>query len=196
MRGFPRLAPGGGGARPKGRFLLLSLAVLVLDQWSKWLIELHLPQHAVQPLLPGLLNLTHVRNTGVAFGLFAAGSARRGSWPLVALGVAALALVLLFFLRTHRRHRRLLGALALIVGGALGNLMDRLANGAVTDFLDLHLGSTHWPAFNVADSAITLGIALLALDVLGEPREAASPASPAAAAVAETPAAMEGSSPR
>jgi len=152
--------------RGKGPFLLLSLAVLVLDQWCKWLIEIHLPYHSVQSVIPGLLNLTHVRNTGVAFGLFAAAPGGRAGWPLSLLGLTALALVLLYFLHAHRRDRVLLSALAAIVGGALGNLIDRLANGGVTDFLDFHIGSAHWPSFNVADSAITVGIVLMAFDVV------------------------------
>jgi signal peptidase II len=146
--------------------LLLSLAVLALDQASKAWIERHLTPHAVLPVIDGFLNLTHVRNTGVAFGLFAGPAAGAGSWLLSLLGLAALTVVATYFRRTHAGDRLLLAALALILGGAVGNLVDRLASGAVTDFVDCYVGSYHWHTFNVADSAITVGIGLMALDFL------------------------------
>jgi signal peptidase II len=150
----------------KSRYLLLSLAVLVLDQWTKWLVELHLPHHLAQPVVPGFLNLTHVRNTGVAFGLFAAGGHVPTAWVLSGLGLVALAVVSLYFWRTAAQHRLLLVALALVLGGAVGNLLDRMMSGAVTDFVDVYVGTHHWPAFNVADSAISIGLVLMALDTL------------------------------
>lgn len=146
----------------KGPWLLLSLAVLALDQWTKALIEIHLPLHSSHPVVAGLFDITHVRNTGVAFGLL---SGRNTSVTLSVLGILALILVAVYFALSHTRDRWLLAALSLIMGGAVGNLTDRIASGAVTDFLDFHLGSHHWPSFNIADSAITVGIALLALDV-------------------------------
>lgn len=148
----------------KGRYLLVSLAVLVLDQWTKWLIEIHLPHYSTYPLIPGLVNLTHVRNTGVAFGLFAADSGLGGGWWLTALGLVALGAVGVYFALTHTRDRLLLTALALVMGGAVGNLLDRVLSGAVTDFIDVYVGSHHWPSFNVADSAISIGIVLMAFD--------------------------------
>lgn len=152
------------GARPagKGHWLLLALAVVALDQWTKALIEIHLPLHASHPLIAGLFDLTHVRNTGVAFGLL---SGRNTSVALSLLGILALILVAVYFTLSHTRDRWLLAALSLVMGGAVGNLTDRMASGAVTDFLDFHLGNHHWPSFNIADSAISVGIALLALDV-------------------------------
>jgi signal peptidase II len=150
----------------KLRYLFVSLAVLVADQWSKWLVEMDLPDHDTKPLLSGLLNLTHVRNTGVAFGLFAAQGMTGGSWLLTLLGLAALTAVGLYFWFTPSRDRTLLVALALVVGGAVGNLIDRVVAGAVTDFIDVYVGTHHWPAFNVADSAISIGIALMAFDSL------------------------------
>jgi signal peptidase II len=147
----------------KLRYLLISLAVIVLDQWTKWLVEVNLPQHAAEPVIPGFLNLTHVRNTGVAFGLFASEGA--GSSPfLTLLGLVALAAVGVYFWLTHSRDRLLLVALALVVGGAVGNLIDRISSGAVTDFIDVYVGTWHWPSFNVADSAISVGIVLMAID--------------------------------
>ena len=147
----------------KLRYLLVSLAVIVLDQWTKWLVEAHLPHHSTHPVIPGLFNLTHVRNTGVAFGLFAS-DGDGGGWLLTVLGLGALIAVGLYFWYTPSRDRVLLIALALVVGGAVGNLIDRVSSGAVTDFLDVYLGLHHWPSFNVADSAISIGIVLMAID--------------------------------
>jgi signal peptidase II len=163
-----------GTAAGKGRFLLLSLAVLAADQWTKWMVDLHLPEHAVEAVIPGLLNLTHVRNTGVAFGLFAAAGRGAGTWLLTALGLAALGLVGLYFWRVPRHNRLLQAALALVLGGAVGNLIDRVAAGAVTDFIDVYVGTYHWHTFNVADSAISVGIAFIAWDTLVAHRRAAS----------------------
>lgn len=151
------------GFTGKSRWFLLSAVVLVLDQWTKWMIEIHLPHHASHPVIPGLFNLTHVRNTGVAFGMFATPGGE-ASWMLSALGLVALTLVLAYFAATPRDHRLLLMSLALVLGGAVGNLLDRMVSGAVTDFLDVYVGTHHWPSFNVADSAITIGIALMAID--------------------------------
>jgi signal peptidase II len=148
----------------KLRYLFLSLAVIVLDQWTKWMVEVHLPHHAAHPLIPGFLNLTHVRNTGVAFGLFASEGGAGGSWLLTLLGLAALTAVGVYFWYAPSKDRLLLVALSLVVGGAIGNLIDRVSSGAVTDFIDVYVGLHHWPSFNVADSAISVGIVLMAID--------------------------------
>jgi len=145
----------------KLRYLLVSVGVIVLDQWTKWLVELHLPNHMTEPLFPGL-NLTHVRNAGVAFGLFASDGGN--GLLLTILGLGALAAVALYFWFAPSRDRWLLVALALVVGGAVGNLIDRVTSGAVTDFIDVYVGTHHWPSFNVADSAISVGIVLMAID--------------------------------
>jgi signal peptidase II len=155
----------------KLRYLLVSLAVVVLDQWTKWLVEVHLAHHAAQPIVPGFLNLTHVRNTGVAFGLFAS-HGMSASWLLTGLGLLALSAVSLYFGYASPRDRGLLLALALVVGGAIGNLIDRIASGAVTDFIDVYVGIHHWPSFNAADAAISIGIALMAIDSLWSRRSA------------------------
>jgi signal peptidase II len=148
----------------KLRYLFVSLGVIALDQWTKWLVEIHLPQHAAQPIVPSFLNLTHVRNTGVAFGLFASHGMNGGSWLLTLLGLAALAAVAIYFWFASPHDRLLLVSLALVVGGAVGNLIDRMSSGAVTDFIDVYVGTWHWPSFNVADSAISIGIVLMAID--------------------------------
>ncbi len=149
--------------RGKGRWLLVSLAVLIADQWTKWLVEVHLSTHATVEVIPGLLNFTHVRNTGVAFGMFATRGNVVGTLILTALGVAALIFVAYYFWIAPRQDRPLLASLALILGGAVGNLADRIVQGAVTDFVDFYFGTYHWHTFNVADSAITVGIAVMIL---------------------------------
>ncbi len=171
---MPEALDAAAARRRKTRYLLLSLAVLVGDQWTKWLVEAHLPLHVARPVVPGLLNLTHVRNTGVAFGMFAAGSHLPSLLGLVGLSLLAMGVVAYYFLRTPAEDRWLLVALALVLGGAVGNLTDRLFAGAVTDFVDAYVGFHHWPAFNVADSAITIGICLLVADTLRPRRHPAT----------------------
>ena len=149
----------------KGAYLMLSLAIVVLDQWTKWWVEQNLPLHEPMKILPGFLNFTHVRNTGVAFGMFAGGGSS-GTLVLTALGLLALAVVAVYFWRTASSDRLMLTSLALILGGAVGNLMDRMAAGFVTDFIDAYIGTYHWHTYTVADSAITIGIVLMAFDVL------------------------------
>lgn len=168
----------------KLRYLLVSLGVLVLDQWTKWLVEAHLPHHSAHEIIPGFLNLTHVRNTGVAFGLFASEGGGNGLL-LTLLGLGALAAVGVYFWFTPTRDRMLLMALALVVGGAVGNLIDRVSSGAVTDFIDVYVGSHHWPSFNVADSAISIGIVLMAIDSFRPHHRRQHQEAPAAATAAE-----------
>ena len=168
----------------KMSYLLISLAVLVLDQWTKWLVELHLPYHSAHPVIPGFFNLTHVRNSGVAFGLFASDHGK-SSMLLVLLGLGALLAVGLYFWFTSSKDRLLLTALALVVGGAIGNLIDRISSGAVTDFIDIYVGNHHWPSFNVADSAISVGIVLMAIDSFRPRHHSPEKTPPAAAAPAE-----------
>lgn len=159
----------GPGLAGKWKYLLISLLVLALDQWTKWLVELHLPEYSNQPVLPGVFHLSHVRNTGVAFGMFAAHGASGGMIWLVLLGGLALSVIGIFFWRTPADERVLLASLAMVLGGAVGNLLDRVASGAVTDFLLVFIGSYHWPDFNIADSAISIGLVLLVIDSFRTP---------------------------
>ena len=167
--------------RGKSVYLLLALAVLALDQWTKWLVQEHLPLLVSRPLIPGFLNLTHVENTGVAFGLFAARGDLVRTWVLAGVGILALVVVLIYFRRTPVEDRLLLTSLGLVLGGAVGNLLDRMMAGAVTDFIDFYVGTYHWHTFNVADSAITVGLILMAWDAF-RPREGVAPAEAEASA--------------
>jgi signal peptidase II len=162
-------------ARRKAWLVNVSLLVLALDQWTKLAIERKLDFTDTVSVIPGLLNLIHVTNTGVAFGLFQTDGHQGGTILLTLLGFIALTAVAIFFYRAAPEERLLQWALALVQGGALGNLADRMTRGAVTDFIDVFAGSYHFHTFNVADSAISIGIVLLALDSL-RPRRAEAPA--------------------
>jgi signal peptidase II len=148
----------------KARFLLGALAVFALDLWTMGLVERHLPYPSSRELVPGLFHLSHVKNTGVAFGLLAEAGGAGAAWVLALLGAGALTLVAVYFRSARPTDTLLLSALALVLGGAAGNLLDRVVAGAVTDFLGVYLGSYRWPDFNVADSAISVGLCLLILD--------------------------------
>ncbi len=145
----------------------IAVAIVVLDQATKAMVKSQLPLHESVTVIPGFFDLTHVRNTGAAFGMlnninFAYKPAVMVIVALVALGaVASYALTL----PTTQRIARY--GLALILGGAIGNLIDRATMGYVVDFVDVYWRGVHFWAFNVADSAITVGVALMLLDVLG-----------------------------
>ncbi len=153
------------GRRHRVFSLLLAAGVFLLDQASKWAVTETLSLGESRRVLPGVFNLTYVRNRGAAFGLFADVESR--VVLLLLIGFAVVALVLVSGLLWRGATTALTGwGLALILGGALGNLLDRLRHGNVVDFLDFHLGSYHWPAFNGADSAIVVGAAVLMMEVL------------------------------
>lgn len=145
----------------RARFLVVSALIVALDQWTKLWIEAVLEPHERLEVVPGFFDLVHVQNTGIAFGLFPAGRELGGTLVLTALGFAALAIVSIYFRRTSEREPLLLLSLSLVLGGAVGNLVDRILLRAVTDFLDVYVDTHHWPAFNVADSAVTVGIILM-----------------------------------
>lgn len=152
-----------GDNAPTGlRWLWLAGLALVLDQLTKLMVMNSLVAYQDVVALTGFFNLVHVHNTGAAFSLFADQPGWQRGFFVVLAGVASG--VILYLLRRTRGQPLFSGALALILGGAVGNLVDRVLYGHVIDFLDFYLGDWHWPAFNVADSAITLGAALLIWD--------------------------------
>ena len=139
----------------------IAAAVLVLDQLTKWYVRRTVSLYESIAVIDSLFNITHVRNTGGAFSLLA-GSSRAVRLPFFLLVSMVAVVVLLFFVRRVRPEQRLLlFALGVILGGALGNFADRLVYGEVTDFLDFHWRGYYWPAFNVADSCITVGMLIL-----------------------------------
>ncbi len=150
----------------------LILAIVVLDQASKWLIVEHVMRPPRVLPLTGFFNLVLTHNTGISFGMFRGGEAWT-RWVLVAAALGIVAALLVWL----RRQPELPNAISvgLICGGAVGNVIDRILVGAVIDFLDFHLGGWHWPAFNVADSAITVGVAVMILDGLFRGRSDSKP---------------------
>lgn len=149
-----------------GGFLGTAAAVFLLDQATKaWVVSSFALYESV-PVIPGLFHLTYVRNPGAAFGLFA-GQAAAFRVPFF-LAVTAVALVVIAWVARRLPPGRpwALGALALVFGGATGNLVDRVRWGEVVDFLDVFWRTHHWPAFNVADAAITVGVTVLILEEL------------------------------
>jgi len=165
------------------RWLGLSALVLVLDQWTKHLVETLMRPYEVRPLVP-VLDLVRARNPGVAFSFFANSDGWQ-RWFFSALAAAVAVGILVWLARLDRRARVLGAALALVFAGAVGNLIDRLRLGSVVDFILAHWHDHYFPAFNVADSAISVGAVLLLLDALlgGSAKVAqgdAPPASPPA----------------
>ena len=154
----------------------LACGILGLDLYTKALVADALPHGASVPVLEGFFNLVHVRNVGIAFGLFADSPLWFRTWALPVLALAGVAVVLGVFLQAGRVSTVSRWAFALVLAGAAGNLYERWWLGYVTDFLDFFIGAYHWPAFNVADSAITVGVGLLLLDSFRSPeRESVAP---------------------
>lgn len=152
------------------RFLFLSVIVVALDQLTKWVALKQLSYHAEVPVLP-FLNFTLVYNRGAAFGFL---NDAAGWQNAFFIAVASIFSVLIGYMlyKTDRRDYLSAIGLTLILGGAIGNLVDRLVYGHVVDFIDVYYGTWHFPAFNVADAAISLGAVALVLDGLGLVRRA------------------------
>ena len=146
-------------------YAVIILFVVFLDRSTKWLIDTRLLLNQTIEVIDGLLNITYVRNTGVAFGIFDPVQSPLKSTILALLSVAAVIGVIVYSLRTSPTQRSLQVALSLILAGALGNLYDRVLYGYVIDFIEVYFRDYRWPSFNVADSAITCGVALLALEI-------------------------------
>lgn len=155
-------------ATRKAHFVIAAL-ILLLDRTSKFVVARTIMLHDSQVVLPGFFRLTHVQNPGAAFGLLSDSPAQWKIGVLISFSLAALAVVsFLLWKNSHTLSTTGIG-LALIMGGALGNLWDRVLNGRVVDFLDFYISGYHWPAFNVADSAIVIGAALLVGEILFKP---------------------------
>ncbi len=140
--------------------LILAVVIIVADQASKWLLQDMLLKQPVIEVIPGFFNLVMVWNRGISFGMLG-GAGALPPWVLSAVAVA-ICIALFFWLRAAR-SRWTAWAIGLVIGGAIGNVIDRARWGAVFDFADFYIGRWHWPAFNVADAAIVVGVlALLA----------------------------------
>lgn len=154
------------------RWLWLTALVIVLDQGSKLLADQMLEYHQAVPVIP-FFNLTLSYNAGAAFSFLSdAGGWQR--WFFIVLALVVSTVIFLWLKRLNEGQRGLAFALSMVLGGAVGNLIDRIAYGHVIDFLDLYYGEWHWPIFNLADSAITLGVIILILDGLFSREQAKS----------------------
>ena len=154
----------------RAAYLVAAFGIYMVDQASKaWAVRaLRFGQDIT--LISGLLNFVYAENRGIAFGQLQEGGSF-GRWFFVVLAAVAGLAVLFYFFRTPRSDDRVLGACALLLAGIFGNLTDRARLGHVIDFIDLHLGSHHWPTFNVADASICLGALLLIYDLFLEGRK-------------------------
>jgi len=157
-------------------YLLLIVAVMALDQVTKALVVRSIELHDYVPLVDGLLSLSHVRNHGAAFGLLSDWNLPHQSLLLSTLSLLALAAIAAYFVQLPAAARLPRLSLALVLGGALGNVIDRLRLGYVVDFIHAYWRDYQWPDFNAADSAITIGVALLVIDILSSPEPQAAPA--------------------
>ncbi len=155
-------------------FLILAGAVVAADQLSKRVISSELRLGEVRAIVEGAFNLTHTLNRGAAFSLMADASSSFKLGLLILVSVLASVVVLALLWRSRQESRVARTGLAMILGGALGNLWDRIGNGSVIDFLDFYFGSYHWPVFNLADAAIVLGALLVLYEIFfGEERRPA-----------------------
>ena len=150
----------------KSYIYIIVICVIFLDQITKIYINSNILIHDSFSVIGGLFNITHIRNTGAAFGFLAKVSPMFRFIFLIAVTVAAILLIIYYFWKTGGERMLLNISLSLILGGAVGNLIDRVRLGEVIDFLDFYIGAYHWPAFNVADSAISAGAIILIFEVL------------------------------
>ena len=144
-------------------WMLLWIAglVVLVDLATKEIILHKVALYESLEVIPGFFSITHVRNTGVAFGLFAGRPDGFRVLFFLVMTCVAIFVILFMYVKTSKKEAWVNRAFCLIVGGAIGNLVDRIRFGEVIDFLDVYIGSAHWPAFNVADSAISIGVGLL-----------------------------------
>jgi signal peptidase II len=147
------------------RYLLsgiIALVVIITDQITKSIIKANIPLYKSIPVVDGFLNITHIKNTGGAFGIL---SGMNSLFFIIASSVALL-IVILYLIRLPENNLWLITSLSLISGGAIGNMIDRVRSGEVIDFIDLFYDRFHWPAFNIADSSITIGVFILFINLL------------------------------
>tara|TARA_Y100000588_G_scaffold126106_1_gene138145 strand:+ start:174 stop:605 length:432 start_codon:yes stop_codon:yes gene_type:complete len=143
------------------------------------MITLHIPLSYSINVVEGFFNLTHVRNSGVAFGIFSEQNSQLKPYLLIFVSIIAIIAILVIFHQTGKEKRMVQGGLVLVFSGAIGNLIDRILHKEVIDFIDIFFNNRHWPAFNLADACITIGVMLLAVDLLLSSKEFNSPDSTA-----------------
>ena len=155
---------------------LLALIVVLLDRWSKRAVAARIAMYAQIQIIPGFFRITHTENTGAAFSLFADSPSHWKTGALISFSAVAMIVVSILLWRQARTITLTGLALSLILGGAVGNLWDRVASGRVVDFLLFYVKQYQWPVFNLVDSAIVVGASLLVLEIVfGQPKRAENP---------------------
>ena len=152
----------------KNKYVLLffvSGVLIVMDQYTKLMVSLHIPLNYSVKVVEGFFNFTHIRNSGVAFGLFASQQSEYKALMFIAISTIAIIAILVIFHQTPKEKKMVQTGLILIFSGAIGNLIDRILHGEVIDFVDFFINRSHFPAFNIADSCITIGVALMVVDL-------------------------------
>ncbi len=144
---------------------LLSNVLILLDQFSKRWVQGVVPEGHSLPIIEGFFSLTHIRNPGVAFGIFASNNSEIKIPLFIIFSIIAILAILVFYFQTPSDHKMTLFGLILLFSGAIGNLIDRIMYHEVVDFLDFYIGRMHFPAFNIADSCITIGVGLMFIDL-------------------------------
>jgi len=144
---------------------VISALVVISDQLTKRIVidMIEIGQRYI--VIPGILDLVHVKNSGMVFGIMQGNNSTPFQLLMICISIFAIVVLIYWIKNSHSEGRQII-YLSLILGGAIGNLIDRIVKGAVVDFVDIHIGSHHWPAFNFADSTITLGIVFLVVDML------------------------------
>jgi len=143
---------------------LSSNALIIIDQFTKFLVTLHIPQNYSFGVILNFFQFTHIRNSGVAFGLFANSKAEYKVIFFIVFSIIAIIAILVFYHQTGKDKKMVQVGLILLFSGAVGNLIDRVLHHEVIDFLDFYYKSYHWPAFNIADSCITIGVCLILME--------------------------------
>jgi signal peptidase II len=151
-----------------------SAGVFALDRLTKWIVDTHVSAVDTYRVIPGFFDIVRSQNRGVAFGIFNDSTSEWRTTLLIIASIAAVVAVSAMLWTAPRLDRFSVAGLALILGGAVGNVFDRIMWGRVTDFLDFYVGDYHWHTFNLADSAIVIGSGLLILDLLRSKRQAAN----------------------
>ena len=154
-------------------YFLITAAVIVVDQVTKYWVATTLQADGDIVVIRGLLNFSYTENRGIAFGMLNNGNVK---WLLVSISIAAIVVVVYYLMRSSSATRVLYISLALLAGGIGGNLIDRMRMGRVIDFIELYYRNHHWPVFNMADTAISIGAALLAIDLFMSPHHHHPPA--------------------
>ncbi|GAB6887273.1 signal peptidase II [Desulfothermus okinawensis JCM 13304] len=152
---------------------VVAFLVVVVDQVTKFLVKTNMPLYSQKVIIPKLLNLVHIKNKGIAFGIF---NGAGGIDPYILTSVTVIAIFFIVYLIFTEGKKSLITSisLGLILGGAIGNLIDRILFKQVTDFIDLYMGKYHWPAFNISDSAISIGGLLILFSIFKGKKDASS----------------------